>query len=239
MKKIPISIALLVGIVSVINAQDITFGVKGGINYITIGELFHKTSDGESGVVPTDNFVYSSNKEMGYNFGAYFRINLNQFYIQPEVTFVSLKSNYELGLATSYWTQSNVDIPLLFGYRVYHPVSVYAGPIFSMISDRQLEGVEEKAATPWSFEKSSVAIGVGVNAIFGRIMIDFRYSYGFTKVEEIKIDMVRAKYGTNIGYLLEYNPSQFIVNAQIDLFNFGGEKKKRGSKTNWRNHKNL
>ena len=240
MKRAVLTALFLLSITTHLKAQDITFGIKGGASFIKIGELFHNVSDGEIGVIPDHDFYYESNIEMGTNFGAYFRVNLYQFYIQPEVNIVSLKSYYELGKKNSKWTQSSIDIPLLFGYNVYHPVAVYAGPIFSMISDRQLEGNEDKPAHPWTFEKSIVSIGVGINAVVARrFYLDFRYSYGITKVEHIEIDMNRGHYGTNRGALVEYNPSQFMVNLQIDLFSFGGEKKSRSSKSDWRNHKNL
>lgn len=238
MKKNILTLAFLLGFFSLLNAQDITFGIKGGVNFNNIGILHHIGGSISGGAPDID---YEPNKGLGNNFGAYFRVNLNQFYIQPEVTFVSLKSNYELSLETSNWTQSSIDIPLLIGYKVYHPVSIYAGPVFSMINDRQLEGMQETnwASGTLEFEKSSVNIGVGLNVSLGRFLLDFRYMYGFTKVEEVRVDIKGNIYGTNLADLLEYNPSQYMVNLQIDLFNFGGEKKKRGSKSNWRNHKNL
>ena len=51
--------------------------------------------------------------------------------------------------------------------------------------------------------------------------------------------MKKNIYGTNLGELTEYNPSQFVVSFQIDLFNFGGEKKSRKPGSDWRNHRNL
>ena len=46
-------------------------------------------------------------------------------------------------------------------------------------------------------------------------------------------------YGVNLGDLVEYNPSQIMVNIQVKLFTINSGDRYRRSKSNWRNHKNL
>ena len=239
MKKTSLLVFLLFCLTSTLNAQDMTFGVKGGINFSSIGELYHYGPRGGNGVIPSDDTYYKADKGSSYHFGGYLKVNFNYFYFSPEVVYTSLSNSYELAKETSEWTQDNLDIGLYFGYRAYGPLCIYLGPAISMINDRQLEGNETKASTPWTFEKTNLGIGAGIALQYNRFGIDVRYVYGLTKVEHVEIDMVRAKYGTNRGAMLEYNPSQLILSATIDLFSFGGEKKKRGSKSNWRDHRNL
>ena len=220
-------------------AQDITFGIKGGINYSNIGTLNHYGPRGGNNVTPSEDFYYSDNHDSGYHYGGYFKINFNYFYLKPEVVYTSLNNSYDLALEKSEWLQTSLDIGLFFGYRVYGLITIYAGPSISMINDRQLEGNETKGNTPWSYEKTNLGVGLGATIEFGRFGIDLRYLYGLTKVEHIEIDMVRSTYGTNRGALQEYNPGQLILSATIDVFSFGGEKKKRRAGSDWRNHKNL
>ena len=87
---------------------------------------------------------------------------------------------------------------------------------------------------------NNTALGAGLSAYCNRISVYARYVYGFTKVETLKIDVVRGTYGTNLGEMVEYNASQFVLNLQVDLFSFGGERKNNNrSKSDWRNHENL
>mgnify|MGYP000344541168 CR=1 FL=1 len=239
MKRTSLHLLFILLSINAVSAQDFTFGIKGGLNFNSIGELYHYGPRGGNGVIPSEDTYYTADKASSYHFGGYLKLNFDYFYFSPEVVYTSLTSNYELALETSEWTQSNIDIGLFFGYRVFGPVAVYLGPSISMINDRQLEGNEEKASTPWTYEKTNLGVGAGLTFQYNRFGIDARYVYGMTKVEHVEIDMVRAKYGTNRGAMLEYNPSQFIISATIDLFSFGGEKKKRRSNSNWNDHRNL
>ena len=60
-----------------IKAQDITFGITGGLNYSNIGTLFHKGPSGGNGVTPSEDTYYSDNHDMGYHFGGYLKLNFN------------------------------------------------------------------------------------------------------------------------------------------------------------------
>jgi hypothetical protein len=228
-----------IGAAIFINAQDITFGIKGGVNFATIGKIYHYGPNGGNNVTPTEDAYYSAGGVQGKNFGAYFRLNIKYFYIQPEVNFSNFTGSYQFALKESEWTQSNVNLGLLFGYRLFGPLAIYMGPVLSIINDRQLEGTESTSFASWQYEKSNMSVSFGLAASWDRISIDARYVYGLSAAENQKIDMVRAKYGTNLGETLEYNPSQFILSLQVDLFNFGGEKNKRRAKSDWRNHTNL
>lgn len=240
MKNKSLLLAAFIIIVCKIHAQDYTFGIKGGVNYITIGELYHFGSPkGGNNVTPAEDVVYSPNKEMGTQFGAYIRLNYDSFYIQPEVLFTSSKSSYDLAKKTANWTQESMDIPVFFGYKFSDSFSVYGGPIISSINERNLEGTENTPYANWTYENSNILGGIGLKYQIGRFGVDLRYSYSFTKVEELRVDINRGIYGTNLGDLLEYNPSYIVLNAQIDIFTFGGESKKRKKGSNWRNHNNL
>ena len=47
----------------------------------------------------------------------------------------------------SKWTTSKIDVPLLFVYDVFDPISVYLGPGFNFFGDTTLEGVQETSFT--------------------------------------------------------------------------------------------
>ncbi|HSQ47777.1 MAG TPA: outer membrane beta-barrel protein [Lutibacter sp.] len=231
----PLFIVILLISFSSANAQEYTFGVKGGINFNNIGELYHYGNASGLGinVTPNDDTVFSAEKEMGIQFGAFVMIAFEKFFIRPEVNYVSSKNNYPLAFETAYWTSTKIDIPLLLGYKIYDPVSLYAGPSFSSISDMELEGVEQGSNYPYVYKKSSTSINAGILAEYGRFGIDLRYQYGITKVEELRVDINRGIYGTNIADLLEYNPSQIMLSVHINILSINGDRK-HSKKGSWR-----
>jgi len=232
----PLFIVILLTSFSFVSAQEYTFGVKGGINFNNIGELYHygNTSGLGINVTPNDDTVFSAEKEMGTQFGAFAMIAFDKFFIRPEVNFVSSKNNYPLALKTANWSSTKIDVPLLLGYKIYKPVSIYAGPSFSSISDMKLEGVQQESNYPYVYKKSSTSINAGVLVEIGRFGLDLRYQYGITKVEELRVDIDRGVYGTNIADLLEYNPSQILLSVHINILKINSADRGPRTKSGWR-----
>lgn len=147
---------------------------------------------------------------------------------------MSSKNNYPLALKTANWTSTKIDVPLLFGYNIYKPVSIYAGPSFSSISDMKLDAVEQGSNYPYVYKKSSTSINAGILVEVGRFGLDLRYQYGITKVKELRVDINRGIYGTNIADLLEYNPSQIQLSIHINIIKINGNDGGHRIKSNWR-----
>jgi hypothetical protein len=232
----PLFIVILLTSFTIAHAQEYTFGVKGGINFNNIGELYHygNASGLGTSVTPNDDTVFSAEKEMGIQFGAFAMIAFNKFFIRPEIVYVSSKNNYPLAFKTANWTSTKIDVPLLFGYNIYKPVSLYIGPSFSSISDMKLDAVEQGSSYPYVYKKSSTSINAGILVEVGRFGLDLRYQYGITKVEELRVNINRGIYGTNIADLLEYNPSQIQLSIHINIFKINGNDGGHRIKSGWR-----
>lgn len=221
-------------------AQEYFVGVKGGVNYNTIGDLDHygtTRGGGSTGFIfPDVDSLYTAKKDMGINYGVYVLIDFGQFFVRPEVNFTSMKNNYALFKNTTNWTANKIDIPIVFGYNIYKPISVYAGPVFSFISDMKLEGTDSLI----EFDKNSTGLSAGFLIQYKRFGVDIRYDYGITAIKKQRIYLNRPFYGTRVADLVEYNPSQLSVSLTIDLFHFSFDKTQRTSgKYDWRNHRNL
>ena len=232
MRKHPLILITFLLIFSIGNAQEYSFGIKGGLNFNSIGELYHigTANGGGIGVTPFEDTYYTTDKEDGHHYGAFVMIDFGKFFIRSEINFVSLKNRYPLSKKESYWTTERIDIPILFGVKVFNPISIYAGPVLSSISSMELEGVE----FPIEFKKSAVNLGVGILVDFGRFGFDVRYEHGIKTIESQRIDIVRATYGTNVAYLLEYYPSQITVSLHINIFKINGNERRNRVKKGWR-----
>ena len=231
MKVKPLFIVILLISFSFVNAQEYSFGLKGGINFNTIGELDHygPLRGGGSQALPALDVIYEPNKEMGAHFGAFAMIAFDKFFIRPELSYASLKSSYTL-LVTANWKLTKIDVPILLGYKIYDPVSLYAGPSFSSISNMELQYPEY----PILFEKSAVNLNAGILADFGRFGFDLRYEYGLKPIKDQRVDFDGDIYGTNVAHLLEYNPSQIILSVHINIIKINSDDRGHRIKSNWR-----
>ncbi|MDX1828110.1 MAG: outer membrane beta-barrel protein [Lutibacter sp.] len=216
-----------------VKSQEINIGLKGGINYNNIGDLFHlgTASGGGLNVTPIDDYNYKANGKIGLTFGLFAKINFNKFYIQTEINTTKLNNSYPLALKTSNWKAKTINIPLLFGYRFFRPASIYLGANYKMNNEIVLEGVE----SPILFEKSVIGINAGFQLDFDLAIVDLRYTYGITQEKSQRVDIVRATYGTNVAYLDSYNPSQIELTISIPLISFNKPERRR-SKTKWHAH---
>ena len=179
---------------------------------------------------------------MGTQYGAYLDISFGKLFLRPEILFSSLKNTYAFPTKPANWSATRMDIPVLLGFHIAGPVSIVAGPVFSSVSDFEMEGLDEWS-DPVLYEESTMNLQAGILLEFGRFGLDFRYEYGLKKVdlqEGVDFRHGYQGYGINLADLHEYNPSQIILSVHIGIlrFNATSERKKR-SRSDWRNHKRL
>ena len=219
--KRPLILVLLLIIYSFTYAQEYAIGIKGGLNYYTIGDLNSRGGSIQSG---KPDEIFSPNKEMGTQFGAFVNVAFGNFYVRPEINFASNKNNYDFPLQTSNWRASKTDIPLLIGYKVYDPISIYVGPSFSFFKEMTLDGANNSIGeAPINFEKSTSNIIFGVQVEFKRFGVDLRYELGSKETEEELNDIHNSAFGTNLTDIYSYKPSQISLSLNIFLFRTDGD----------------
>ena len=232
-------VVVLLTIFSFANSQVITVGVKGGVNYNTIGDLL---SFGGSYQTGAPDIIFSPDQEMGTQYGMFLDIGFGKFFLRPEVMFSSLKSSYALPLQVANFKATRMDIPVMLGLHIYGPLSVVAGPVFSSVSELELEGLEPNKPAV-IYDESLMNLQAGILLEIGRFGVDVRYEYGLKKVaSQDNLDFfyqTPPAYGINRAELLEYNASQIIVSVHINLARFNSNERKRSSRSDWRNHKRL
>ena len=189
MKKLTILI-VLVAFAFAGNAQDIfDFGPKVGINTTKISANIAS---------------YNQETITKFQFGAFARVNVGPFYIQPEAYFNSKEYIYldNLGITTKdKFDLSTIDVPALVGFKIINQeslnVRVMAGPVFSFLTDKNAK--EQLNEENIKNSRFGWQYGAGVDFMF--LTLDARmesYSKNFA-----------PKYDTN---------GVFIISLGVKLF---------------------
>lgn len=172
------------------------FGVKAGLNYDSLGDVDYQS------ISPTN---LSAGSKTGFHIGAYGNLNLLLFYLRPEIQFTKINSgveNTDIGL-------SKLEAPILLGYKILGPLSVFAGPSFQYILDENVEGT-----TLTDIEENfTVGLQVGTRISLGRFGVGIRYERGFT---DNAVRILGAN-GVDVSGRIDARPNQFIISASYQI----------------------
>ncbi len=219
--KQPLILVLLLFLCSFLKAQEYAIGIKGGINYYNIGDINSRGGSIQAGK-PDEIFI--PNNEIGTQFGVFINVAFNKFYIRPEINFVSNNNNYDFPTDTAQWEVSKIDLPLLIGYKVFDPISIYVGPNFSFFNEMTLEGANNNSdPNPINYEKTTTSLMFGIQVEFKRFGVDLRYEIGLKETAEEFNDFIRSAYGINLADIYAYKPSQISLSLNIFLFRTDGD----------------
>jgi len=213
---------LLIGFLAVFNfcnAQLYSFGVKAGLNQYKIGSLYQRPYNGEPGI------NHQPIKDIGYQFGGFFNVKFGKFFIQPELNYVKSKNHYDLPRKVSNWNTSKTEIPVLLGFEIFKPISVYLGPNFNFYKETILEGVQVTSYSDGGpdLDKNTLNLSFGIKASFGRFGLDLRYESGQKETQEELLDIIYSEYGTNLADLKSYKPSIVSLSIYINLISTDGK----------------
>ncbi len=178
MKKATLFLALLLS-TSFAQAQ-FSLGIKGGANLTNL-----KLDLGALGSSVQQSF----DSKTTYVVGVYMRIG-GAFYVQPEVLMAFSKGtiNYtgaSQGIALDY---TNVDIPVLLGYRFLGIVRINAGVVgsFNVSGDKTFQdainAVKGSGSVSGGLKAASYSYAVGAGVDLGSFSLDVRYQQSLSDV---------------------------------------------------------
>ena len=165
-------------------------GVNFGLNDDSFGSI-------ENIQNTIDNYDLDLKNATGLQFGIFTEIDLITFYVRPELNFIYsisnqgsaiLSGNISEDLLKHKFKSSEIQVPIIFGYNIIGPISVFGGPSFkynlNSTSDVfDLEDIKDKY-------KLSVLLGSRIK--IKSIGIDLRYERGLNNGE---IKMGKRKVG--------------------------------------------
>lgn len=161
--------------------KKITFGIKSGVSYSTIG----------------NGFKCFSNKigDVGYSIGGFARTT-DRLYIQPELNFIALTNEYKTDLRKYKEKSQLINVPILIGYRVWSKdkfgIRVAGGPDFSY----NLKKTVKDGLADTRFNYGAIA-SVGVD--YGKFSLESKYSIGLKDINKT-LDKSLNVYSLGIAY---------------------------------------
>ena len=176
---------------------QLSFGVKGGVNYDSFGDL-----------IPTDfrleNFQFDA--KTGFHIGVYGNLDLLTFYLRPELQFSQsvsqLNDNETIAL-------NKLEVPVLFGYKILGPLSIFAGPSFQYILKEKGTDVNLGELK----EDFTVGLQLGTRLKLGRFGLGIRFERGLNDNEVI----ILGNNNVDIAGRLDTRAKQWIISASYVL----------------------
>jgi opacity protein-like surface antigen len=157
-------------------ASPISFGVHGGL----VSTKLETNMSGSS---------IKENAENGMMLGAFARINIKKWYIQPELNYVKRKSSISQSftggdIKMDVETKS-IDIPILLGYKIVKlplfKLRAFAGPVASFnIDDKIKTTLGEIEDTDFKSAVWNAKVGAGIDV--WKLTLDVDYEFGLTDV---------------------------------------------------------
>jgi hypothetical protein len=200
--------------------QMLSYGLKGGVQSSKIKfSDFSADVDVNNQTVQNVSFEPSS-YEMGFHLGAFARIKVLSFFVQPEVYFsntgasINVKDSLNTFDGKAIMKYNKVDVPILVGMK-FGPARIDMGPVatFNLSSKTKSNNDQVKDIMGDKFESTKSAtfgyqVGVGLD-ILKKVTLDVRYEFGLSKLgdkvtidgREFKTDQRVNQFVASIGFI--------------------------------------
>ena len=205
---------------SILVAQG-NIGVNFGLNDDNFGSI-------ENIKTKVDDYNLDLKNSTGFQLGLFTEIDLITFYIRPEINLIFSKSkngtaftsignsnsilNESINIAEHTYKSTDIQVPIIFGYKILGPVSLFAGPTFkynlSNSSNFDLEDIKDKY---------NLSILLGTRVKVRSFSLGLRYERGLNNnellivnangidLDNANIDTTTNKLSLNISYDIPYD----------------------------------
>jgi hypothetical protein len=212
MKKFILIFMLAIGMVVSSNAQLLSFGIKGGLNYskMKFDEIKNVTTTGANyNLLQDDSF-------QGFHIGVMGRLKLFNLFIQPELLFNTTGGKVlieEIQGATTVNTVKQVkynklDLPVMVGMK-FGPARINLGPVASVTlsSKSELGSIIPQMKTLSKGATIGYQVGAGLD-LFKKFTFDLRYEGGLSKLgdkltvggKDYAFDSRASKFLVSVGF---------------------------------------
>ena len=192
-KTILTAVLALIGGIAMAQTEP-GIGIKAGLNYGANGDYFDSAEDAYK----------SPDGNVGYHVGIFGKFG-EQIYFRPELVYTKTKSDYE----NNSLDMSKLDAPLLIGFNVIGPLTVFAGPSLQYILDTDYDGITFGDVK----NDFTVGLNIGAGVNLGKLGIDLRYERGFSENE------ITAINNNNLLSVdrIDTRPDQLILSLSLKI----------------------
>lgn len=189
----PLSLFVLVFLISNFSFSQIDFGIKGGLNFDSAGEaqLTLETKDHE--------------RKSGFHIGVYSEFDFLIGYLRPELQFTNVKTQLE----GSEISTNRIELPVSFGLKLFGPLSFFVGPT-------AYYSLSQKSSN-YSFDaikdKTTFGLHLGTRLNIGSVGIDLRYERGLSPIQTT----ILTRNGVDVSGNVDSRPNQFLVGVSYKL----------------------
>jgi len=209
MKKLLYTFLFIFSCIS-INAQlNLNYGIKAGLNYSISGDL--NIVGGFPGL-SFDN-TFQGDRNIAYHLGVFAQANFPKIYVRSELLFSKSKTTYRNSRSNdSHYNASTLELPILLGYKLSKPFSIYIGPSFQYHIDNEFD---DFGTIDLKIDKDFVlGLNIGAALQVYKFGIDLRYMSHVSKNEAINFDAVAAD---GPGYILDTKSNQIILSLSYQI----------------------
>ena len=196
-------------------------GVNFGLNDDNFGSI-------ENIKTKIDDYDLDLKNSTGFQLGLFTEIDLITFYIRPEINLIFSRSkngtaftsannntnilSESINIAEHTYKSTDIQVPIIFGYKVLGPISIFAGPTFkynlSNSSNFDLEEIEDKY---------NLSLLLGTRVKVKSFSVGLRYERGLNNnelliinangidIDNANIDTTTNKLSLNISYDIPYD----------------------------------
>jgi len=116
----------------------------------------------------------------GFYAGLYGEINLPILYIRPEINFIRSSSK----INSKEYSETNFEIPVSIGYKIFPLLSIYAGPNFTSNINRNFNDFSLNELK----DKKNISFHLGTRLSFGPVSLNITYNEGKNETQLISND---------------------------------------------------
>ena len=217
-KLITLKAFLILFMISSSTTAQIEFGIKGGLNFNSgLNETYLIEALQSQGKPDGDFNIFD--KKTGHFFGLYSKINFGRFYVQPELLYAKINSEYDLtytwnllGEIINEFSENRIQIPVKVGVGLLQgKLNFFGGPAFNFITDVYFTENNESQSITDLYEKSLITLQYGVSVDLGKIGFDFTINRGYGDKEIVFVEKVLAG---NKDQIVRTNGMMTMVSAK-------------------------
>ncbi|MBO3697061.1 porin family protein [Roseivirga sp. E12] len=143
----------------------------------------------------------STESEVGYQFGGFYRVNIDRIYVQPEVLYSKIKTqlvfNDYNGVPgfnpLAQFEFNTLEIPINIGYRIGN-LRLMMGPSFSILLSGERSFLNDVEKVTSEYNRSNFMWHWGIGGDFERIFIDIKYESGLSKTGESLSNLIGREF---------------------------------------------